>query len=113
MRALSAELSKSKPRAPHGRPTLQYLLTIDNLAVMIFEGTSGDGWDLQCPCPDCKREWLNVGWVCPVMYYHSEMEDLMMILENWHRDIEADAWDARVLARFEDMYVPMPDSDSE
>ena len=82
----------------------------------MLEGVFGDGWDGQCPCRLCKREWLNAGWVCPAVYYRREYVN---ILDARHRaqtgDLhtrrsEAEDWDALVLAiHFENS--PPPDSE--
>lgn len=66
--SLYALLSKNTTPTPDGTPTFQNLLAVEGLSVKMLEGVLGDGWDGQCVCRLCKRDWLNAGWVCPDLY---------------------------------------------
>ena len=61
--SLHAVLSTSRGTAPtpEGTPSFKDLLAVEGLGVKMLEGVFGDGWDGQCPCRLCKREWLNAG----------------------------------------------------
>ena len=112
--SLNALLSKNTTPTPDGTPTFQDLLAEEGLGVMMLEGVFGDGWDGQCPCRLCKREWLNAGWVCPAMYYRREY---IYILDARHRAqsgdlrtyphyVETEDWDALVLATHFEHHPP-------
>ena len=110
--SLHAVLSTSRGTAPTPEGTLSFkdLLAVEGLGVKMLEGVFGDGWDCQCPCRHCKREWLNAGWVCPAMYYRREyiyILDARHKAKSDHLYMETEDWDALVLAiHFE--YHPPP-----
>ena len=72
VQSLNAMMSKNPTPTPDGSPTFQDIFAQEGLGVKILENACGDGWDGQCSCRLCKRDWLNFGWVCPVTYYHTE-----------------------------------------
>jgi hypothetical protein len=109
-------LSTSRGSDHEGTPSFKDLIAVEDLRVNILEGVFGDGWDCQCPCRHCKREWLNAGWVCPAMYYRSEyvhMLDERYRAQGRLTPIPGEDWDALVLAMHFEHYPPLPPSDRE
>jgi hypothetical protein len=116
--SLHAVLSTSRGTAPtpEGTPSFKDLLAVEGLGVKMLEGVFGDGWDCQCPCRHCKREWLNAGWVCPAMYYRREyvhMLDARYRAQGRLRLMPGEDWDALVLAIHFEHYPPLPPPDRE
>ncbi len=66
----------------------------------------------------CKREWLNAGWVCPAVYYRREYVHMLdgryrAQTDDWDALVLAEDWDALVLAIHFEHYPPPPPPDRE
>jgi hypothetical protein len=131
VQSLNAMMSKNPTPTPDGSPTFQDIFAQEGLGVKIIENACGDGWDGQCSCRLCKRDWLNFGWVCPVTYYHTEYRVILdarrkawarghLAVEDvcrWEhvphfvntRRSAADNWEDMVLAIHFELYPPPDD----
>ena len=109
-RSLRRRLSTDIPSRLNEKPMLQDVLVVEAVALQTMTGVLGDGWDQQCPCRHCPRQWLNDGWVCPTDYYRRQYLD---ILDERHRlaglrreDLTDADWVSLVVELHLELYPP-------
>ena len=101
MSQCAQKLACCSPARQSSAAPFQNFLQNPVVAKLCMEFLHGDGWEKQCDCTRCEREWLNAGWVCPVEYrwhMYGQMLDLIFLNEAVYAvfDFQYMDWDAAV-----------------
>ena len=104
------KLACCSPARQSSAAPFQKFLQNPVVAKLCMEFLHGDGWEKQCLCTHCKREWLNTGWACPVEYrWHMYLQMLERIFLHETSpysmfDLQYVDWEGAV-RRLHDMYT--------